>query len=182
MSKSKTELIAALCSVFHRYGYDGATLSRIAEATGLGKGSLYHHFPDGKVDMAVAVLQAQGEWFHAALDALRRPGEPAERIAAFAAHLRLDAGRRQEASTLDVYTMGDACALFRIEMGLAVQQWLSALQGVIEEAGLPAALAGERAAEAIALLEGTRLMCRCLDDWRRYETLLDTLPQVLLKP
>lgn len=181
MSKNKVELIAALRGVFHRYGYDGATLSRIAEATGLGKGSLYHHFPGGKVDMATAVLQAEGEWFHAALDALRAPGDPAARIAAFAEWLQLDICEQSEASTLDIYTMGDACALFRGEMGLAVQDWLAALQQVMEDAGLPATIAGERAADCIARLEGARLMCRCLDDWGYYEGLLATLPAQLLQ-
>ncbi|WP_028455669.1 TetR/AcrR family transcriptional regulator [Chitinilyticum litopenaei] len=180
MSKQRPVLINELRRVFHTYGYDGATLSRIADATGLGKGSLYHHFPGGKTDMAIAVLQAEGEWFHAALAVLRAPGVPAERVAAFARCLQLDEAEKSQASTLDVYSMGEACALFRGEMGIAVQDWLNALQGVIEDAGLPAGLASERAADCIALLEGTRLLCRCLDDWQRYETLLAELPERLL--
>lgn len=182
MSKQREALIDTLRDVFHRYGYDGATLSRVAEATGLGKGSLYHHFPGGKTEMAVAVLQAEGEWFHAALAALQAPGDPAARLAAFAELLRLDDRQKALASTLDVYTMGEARAQFGAEMGLAVQQWQQALQMVMTDAGLPDALASERAAETIALLEGVRLMCRCLDDWQRYDALLTALPQRLLAP
>ncbi|XZG69668.1 TetR/AcrR family transcriptional regulator [Chitinibacteraceae bacterium HSL-7] len=182
MSKSRDELVAILRGVFHRYGYDGTTLSRIAEATGLGKGSLYHHFPGGKTDMAIAVLQAEGVWFHTALDALNQPGDPAGRIRAFAGYLKLEAHEREEASTLDIYTMGEACTLFRAEMGLAVQEWIAALAHVMTDAGLPADLAQSRAANAVALMEGTRLMCRCLDDWGHYDALLASLPQTLLAP
>ena len=52
----KDETIAQLLTVFRRYGYEGATLTRLSEATGLGKASLYHHFPKGKEEIAAAVL------------------------------------------------------------------------------------------------------------------------------
>lgn len=53
---SKEEVIAQLTKVFRQYGYEGATLARLSEATGLGKASLYHHFPKGKEEMAAVVL------------------------------------------------------------------------------------------------------------------------------
>ena len=52
------KLIERLTSVFRIYGYEGASLSRIAEATGLQRASLYHRFPGGKEEMAEAVLNA----------------------------------------------------------------------------------------------------------------------------
>ena len=52
----KDDVIPKLVGVFHQYGYEGATLSRLSEATGLGRASLYHHFPQGKEGMATAVL------------------------------------------------------------------------------------------------------------------------------
>jgi len=46
------QLTDALTDVFRTYGYEGATLSRISEATGLQRASLYHRFPGGKEAMA----------------------------------------------------------------------------------------------------------------------------------
>ncbi len=59
MSESpvKLELISILDEVFRRRGYDGATLSVLSRACGLGKASLYHHFPGGKDEMADVLLQ-----------------------------------------------------------------------------------------------------------------------------
>ncbi|MDH3644464.1 MAG: TetR/AcrR family transcriptional regulator, partial [Gammaproteobacteria bacterium] len=34
-----------LVTVFKKRGYEGATLNQLADATGLSKASLYHHFP-----------------------------------------------------------------------------------------------------------------------------------------
>ena len=49
-------MIPVVAEVFRAHGYEGATLSVITEATGLGKGSLYHFFPGGKEELAAAVL------------------------------------------------------------------------------------------------------------------------------
>ncbi len=46
-----------LVGVFLRRGYEGATLAHLADAAGLSKASLYHHYPGGKVEMAGALLR-----------------------------------------------------------------------------------------------------------------------------
>ncbi|WP_373976604.1 TetR/AcrR family transcriptional regulator [Chitinibacter sp. SCUT-21] len=180
MAITHDELIQHLRTVFHTYGYDGASLSLISQATGLGKGSLYHHFPNGKQEMASAVLAAEGVWFEQALTLLREAGEPQARLARFIEFIRLTEQDKTQASTLDVYTMGNARLLFGADMGLAVQQWIAALQQLIIDAGINEAQAKQRAIAAIAQLEGARLLCRCLDDWHIFEQLLQQLPQDLL--
>ena len=52
----KTDYIPSLLQLFRQHGYDGATLSKISQVTGLGKASLYHHFPKGKDEMVQEVL------------------------------------------------------------------------------------------------------------------------------
>jgi AcrR family transcriptional regulator len=59
----RSEVIAQLAEVFRTYGYEGASLTRITQGTGLGKGSLYHLFPGGKDEMAQAVLAHIDLWF-----------------------------------------------------------------------------------------------------------------------
>ncbi|NJR74520.1 MAG: helix-turn-helix transcriptional regulator, partial [Scytonema sp. CRU_2_7] len=54
--ESKEKVIVQLTKVFRQYGYEGATLARLSEATGLGKASLSSPFPKGKEEMAAAVL------------------------------------------------------------------------------------------------------------------------------
>src|SRR5687767_6837809 len=52
----RADLLPLLAEVFRSHGYEGATLALISQATGLGKGSLYHFFPGGKAQMAADVL------------------------------------------------------------------------------------------------------------------------------
>lgn len=55
--------IPALAEAFREHGFEGASLARLCEATGLGKGSLYNFFPGGKEEMAAAVLADVDTWF-----------------------------------------------------------------------------------------------------------------------
>ncbi len=82
-SESRSRAIGELSLVFRRYGYQGATTKLLAEASGLGKSSLYHHFPSGKEDMALAVVAKTRELLFEQLMAplADNPGE--EEIAAF---------------------------------------------------------------------------------------------------
>ena len=57
---SKSDLADLLQPVFQAYGYDGASLSMLSDAADVSKASLYHHFPNGKEDMAAAVLLRSG--------------------------------------------------------------------------------------------------------------------------
>ncbi|MFD2271320.1 TetR/AcrR family transcriptional regulator [Undibacterium arcticum] len=53
-------MVDSIISVFRSEGYEGASLAKLSEATGLGRSSLYHHFPMGKEDMANAALDRLG--------------------------------------------------------------------------------------------------------------------------
>ena len=54
---AKDEIVDRLFAVFRDRGFEGASLADLSRATGLGKSSLYHHFPEGKEQMAQAVLE-----------------------------------------------------------------------------------------------------------------------------
>ena len=49
---TRDRLIIAAAQLFRQKGYHGTGLAQILSITGLPKGSLYHHFPNGKADLA----------------------------------------------------------------------------------------------------------------------------------
>ncbi len=51
---TKNNLIWTAAKLFQEKGYNGVGLSEILTAAGIPKGSLYHHFPNGKSDLALA--------------------------------------------------------------------------------------------------------------------------------
>ncbi|MEM7004143.1 MAG: TetR/AcrR family transcriptional regulator [Pseudomonadota bacterium] len=56
MPVDKQYLSERISQVFVQRGYDGATLTHLAQATGLSKATLYHHFPGGKPEMATTLV------------------------------------------------------------------------------------------------------------------------------
>lgn len=55
---SRKALIVAATDLFQRQGYYATGLNEILNSTGLPKGSLYHHFRGGKVDLAIACVES----------------------------------------------------------------------------------------------------------------------------
>ena len=51
---TRSRLIQTAARLFRQHGYDGVGLARILEESGAPKGSMYHHFPAGKADLARA--------------------------------------------------------------------------------------------------------------------------------
>jgi AcrR family transcriptional regulator len=52
----RDDILLAAATVFQERGYLGATMADIARQVNLTAGSLYHHFPAGKRDLLLAVL------------------------------------------------------------------------------------------------------------------------------
>src|SRR5262252_4361473 len=78
---TKPELLGRLMKLFRERGFDGASLSDISDATGLGKSSLYHHFPKGKEQIALQVLDHLEEQLENALfEPMRAHASPRKKL------------------------------------------------------------------------------------------------------
>jgi TetR/AcrR family transcriptional repressor of lmrAB and yxaGH operons len=65
--RHRTELVAATARLLRRKGYAGTSVNDFLRAAGAANGSLYHHFPGGKEELAVAAINASAEEVEAAL-------------------------------------------------------------------------------------------------------------------
>lgn len=74
--KEKSEMLDRLFNVFRDRGYEGTSLADLSQATGLGKSSLYHHFPRGKEQMAEAVLEMGKAFLQTAVADVASSAEP----------------------------------------------------------------------------------------------------------
>lgn len=54
----RQDVLLAAAAVFQERGYEGATMADIARKVNLTPGSLYHHFPAGKRDLLLEVLNS----------------------------------------------------------------------------------------------------------------------------
>ena len=176
---SRDELIDRLLGVFRDRGFEGATVAEISRATGLGKASLYHHFPGGKHEMAEVVTREVCERLtrqaYTLLNGATHPGSPGTRIGAFI-------------KALDDYFEGGTrnCLLAMMAMGTAhgrldelLQQqhamWLDMLAATLAEAGSSRKQARRQAREFLVRLHGAAVLARLLNDTKPFRQTLKQL-------
>lgn len=58
--RSRAALVGAAATLFRRQGYAATGLTQILDEAGVRPGSLYHHFPEGKQQLAAAVVDSGG--------------------------------------------------------------------------------------------------------------------------
>jgi len=103
----RREILKAAKEVFARKGVEGTGMTHVAEATGMGRSSLYHYFKDK--DMLVAALiqelmQQEEDQFRAALE--NGTGSPLERITELIGKQvdTFDEWRKMAGLTLDLWS------------------------------------------------------------------------------
>ncbi len=180
---AKDEAIALLGEVFRRYGYEGATLARLSEATGLGRASLYHHFPQGKEGMAAAVMERiYGLLQEQMLAPLLGDGSPESRIKAMCASLTNFYHGGENSCFLEVLSLGEAKDILREPIKRTAKAWLDALSQVLTEVGCNEQTARQRAEDALIQIEGALVLARCLEDTTPFLRTIELLPEKLLHP
>jgi TetR/AcrR family transcriptional repressor of lmrAB and yxaGH operons len=168
MAKSvseRAELLPLLAEVFRSHGYEGATLALIGEATGLGKGSLYHFFPGGKAQMAAEVLAEIDHWFEVNIFApLRKSDDPAEAIAAMtrAVDGYFRSGHRM--CLVGIIALGASRNTFAVQVQDYFARWNDSLAQVLARSGLSASVARRRSADALLTIQGALVLARALED------------------
>lgn len=173
---SHEEVVARITEAFQAYGFDGASLAKISEATGLIKASLYWRFPSGKEAMADAALKAVGEHFAKyVLKPVDEPGPLYERIAKIAERLRQFYGNGKKECLLDTLTFAGSPPRIRKHAKRTFEFWESKFQALALESGLGAAAARRAAQDAIAGLEGGLVLARVTGDVQAFRRATDSL-------
>ena len=157
---TKRDMLDRLMDLFREKGFDGAALSDISEWTGLGKSSLYHHFPSGKADMALQVLAHLEEQLAHALFEPMRSTEPAKKkldrmldtIDAF-----YDGGKK--ACLLERLSASVDASRFRRPLSHAFKAWIDAVEALGIESGLSRTVARARAEDLVVRIEGALVLC-----------------------
>lgn len=157
---TKPDMLARLMDLFRKKGFDGAALSDISESTGLGKSSLYHHFPDGKEEMALQVLAHLEAQLEGALFEPARSSEPPSKKL----NRMLDGIDRfydggKKACLLERLSASVDAARFQRPLRRAFKTWVDAVEALCIESGLPRALARVRAEDLVVRIEGALVLC-----------------------
>ncbi|HNH45863.1 MAG TPA: TetR/AcrR family transcriptional regulator [Myxococcota bacterium] len=180
---SREEVVDRLLETFRASGYDGASLAELSVATGLGKSSLYHYFPNGKEDMALQVLERLGQELEGALLApLRSPGPPDMRLDAMIRVLDhfYDGGRK--ACLLERLCASVDRARFGRPLAGTFSALIEAIVALCTDAGLPDWEARERAEDVVGRIEGALVLAAGVGDPAVFGRALARIRRSLLAP
>ena len=177
-------MLPLLAEVFRSHGYEGATLALISQATGLGKGSLYHFFPGGKAQMAEEVLTEIDSWFEANVFAvLRRSDDPARAVADMigAVDSYFRSGHRM--CLVGVIALGASRDTFAAQVQGYFQRWNDALALVLRRSGLSASVARRRSTDVLLTIQGALVLARALGEPRVFgQAMAEMTTRLLAKP
>ncbi len=178
---TRDELLSRLCETFRRHGYEGASMARIAAATGLGKASLYHYFPEGKQQMAAAVLDWDIAWFDAnVFGPLKAVHPPRQRIVSMLETLGSYYEKGQCACLPAIFSLGAERDLFETALQDFYQRWQDALTQTLTDSGLARDIARRRAYDALERIQGALVLARGTRDEHLFANMAQVLPDQLL--
>ena len=176
------DVVDRLTEVFRTVGYDGATLSKLSQATGLQRASLYHRFPGGKKEMAETVLSCAGTWVQTnILGPLSGPAGPEERLQRMTKKLDTFYCGGDASCLLDSLSFGDGGDIFQAHIKSAFSSWIKAFTRLVVEAtGCYKTRARQRAEDAVIRIQGALVLGRGTGNTEPFRRVLRTLPEVLL--
>ncbi|WP_017314217.1 TetR/AcrR family transcriptional regulator [Mastigocladopsis repens] len=178
----KETYIPCLLRLFRQYGYDGATLSKISQATGLGKASLYHHFPGGKDEMVEAVLNYLEYWLdQSILQTLNSPGEPLSRLRQMCDRVNEAYDGGKQPCLFAILLLGSARDVFHDRVKAICRNWIDAIATVLIESGMDERLAQQRAENAVIAIQGSLIVSQGLDDPSVFQRVTQHLSEELCK-
>lgn len=184
---SKEIYLPKLVKLFRQFGYEGVSLSKVSQETGLGKASLYHYFPGGKAQMAEGALIELDRWLRDRILPILTAASSgcAEPIDAFTAMCEevnefFDGGR--QACLWAILVQGQPSAdLFYDRVNSALVTWIEAIAKVLVVAGLDWGEAKQRGEDALIAIQGALILCKGLDDFKLFARTMEQLPKQLCR-
>jgi AcrR family transcriptional regulator len=160
------DVIPLIAEAFRDFGYEGASLSRITERTGLGKGSLYHFFPGGKEDMAQAVLEDVDTWFERQIFQPLRTDRPDIAISQMwkAVDSYFQSGAR--VCLVGAFALDETRDRFADAISRYFSRWIASLRDALVRDGWSPASAKECAEDVVLGIQGALVLARATRDKR----------------
>lgn len=161
----RRDVIPLLGEVFRQHGYSGTSLSEITLHTGLGKGSLYHFFPNGKKEMAEAVLDDVEKWFEThVFSNLRNSKNPKAGIKQMFADVDHYFYSGNRICLLGAFALDDTRDQFSTRVNAYFTTWCKALADTLKRIGLTPKKATDTAEFTVASIQGALVLARSQKD------------------
>lgn len=184
-NKAREDIIEAASRLFRLHGYHGVGLKEILKESGTAKGSLYHYFPEGKVELAIAAIEHTKEFvFKSTLESLKGIEDP---VQAFQTHISHLAEEFSKDSILGMPVGTIACETYltneaiRLACKAAFEDWQSLYIEKLLAANYREKQAKDLALVINAMIEGGIILCLTNKTGEPLHTIARQIPLLLKK-
>jgi TetR/AcrR family transcriptional regulator, lmrAB and yxaGH operons repressor len=157
----RARMVATAVRLLARGGLRAASFSGVVGASGAPRGSIYHHFPDGKDQLVAAALDLAGD--HALALLAADAGQPADAIAEHFLSMWRELLTRSDfqagCAVLAVSVETDSPPLQQ-QTAAIFRAWRTRLAALLEQGGLRPGPAARFAALLVASSEGAVVLSR----------------------
>ena len=171
-------MVRSAASLIRRRGLSRASFADIVADSGAPRGSIYHHFPQGKDQLAKEAIRATSEWV------LAKQGACAANTPVGVLECFIDLWRQVVVASngaagcvvagVAVDIMPEATELMAA-VRAAFNSWVDLLASQLRAAGFPAARSRTLAVAALAAMEGALILCRAEGSVEPLETVAGQL-------
>jgi len=180
---SRASMVRSAASLIRSRGVNATSFSDVLADSGAPRGSIYHHFPDGKMQLAEDAIQWTSERLLTHLRAAA-PSSPSDVLERFIAMWRQvvvasggSAGCVVAGVAIDtVPGEKDLMAVVRATF----RSWVAVLAEQLEAAGVPSRRATPIALATLAAMEGALILCRAEGNVRPLNAVAEELMRLLL--
>ncbi len=166
--RSRAALVEKAATLFRRQGYAATGINQILDETGVKAGSLYHHFPQGKQQLAAAVVDSAGAGIEQLLRRCLATGRPVADIVDRWIDLLVAglAGDQRDGCPIEPIATEsvNASPEVRAASARAFKGWCTAIEERLGSEGWPGDDAKTAALAVISLIEGALILSRVAGD------------------
>ena len=174
--ETRARMVEGAVRLLATEGTQGTSFADVLELTGAPRGSVYHHFPDGKEQLLAAAVDLAGA---RALDAVdrwtgRSPVEVAESFLGLWRSVLTGSDLRAGCAVLAVTVSSGSPELLQ-HAATVFRSWRTRLAALFEEGGIDAGDAAGLAALLVAASEGAVVVSRAEQDLEPFDLVAEQL-------
>jgi AcrR family transcriptional regulator len=168
-SDSRNRMIQSAALLFREHGYSGTGFRDVIEHSGAPRGSIYHHFPGGKEELAADTVAWAAAVIERRIERAARNGNPIVALGLFVEAWREvleDSNFRAGCPIVAVAAEADAGSKATAAAAVAFARWQDLIARALLDAGVGRTDARRLATLVISAIEGAILLCRARRDIR----------------
>jgi AcrR family transcriptional regulator len=168
-SDSRNRMIESAALLFREHGYSGTGFRDVIEHSGAPRGSIYHHFPGGKEQLAADTVAWAAAVIERRIERAAQNGDPVVALGMFVDAWREvleDSNFRAGCPIVAVAAEAHVGSTATAAAAAAFARWQDLITRALLDAGVGRTDARRLATLVVAAVEGAILLCRARRDIR----------------